>query len=435
MGIQKFFYTNHRRAHNNPRDIFNTAFNAPQTLHQHTVIYMKRLRIERWARQNSSPRIRQAYLRLPNQDFRIQHQSTATAALRDNDIKPKVAPITPDHLSSLPSPPPSAALQSAPLAALHARLNLPTKLPLQTLARTLVHKSADPSPAFNNTSLAQLGNHLLGYWTAEYIICRWPRLPMSVLFDAAWAYAGPKSLSLVAQEWGVEAAAEPGGEVEPALLQFKRLPPRMAWNGEKGEATTKPRLQMKWRKSISAATVYNNEFGEEFASRWEAQSQDNLPRDDGIPLDQAQTAFARAVFGAIYLHAGRSASRDFFKSHILSRDLKISDMFEFAQPTRDLSRLCAREGFESPIARIMSETGRRSLTPVFVVAVYSGQDKLGEAAGSSLDEARTRAAIAALKSWYLYQPVEYRVPSDMEEPNAQDRPWTPAHIDCGEVVV
>jgi hypothetical protein len=70
---------------------------------------------------------------------------------------------------------------------------------------------------------------------------------------------------------------------------------------------------------------------------------------------------------------------------------------------------------------------------VFVVGVYSGNDKLGEGAGSSLDEARTRAAVAALKGWYLYSPVDFRVPSETEEEGAE--PWSPVLVDSGDIVV
>ena len=108
-------------------------------------------------------------------------------------------------------------------------------------------------------------------------------------------------------------------------------------------------------------------------------------------------------------------------------------MFSFSQPARDLSRLCAREGFERPVAKIISETGRRSRHPVFLVGIYSGADKLGEGAGASLAEARTRAAVAALKGWYLYSPLNVRVPSSMEEKGAA--PWKPLYVDLGEVIV
>lgn len=40
--------------------------------------------------------------------------------------------------------------------------------------------------------------------------------------------------------------------------------------------------------------------------------------------------------------------------------------------------------------RLLKETGRFSNSPVFVVGIYSGQDKLGEGFGSSLKMAEYR---------------------------------------------
>ena len=60
----------------------------------------------------------------------------------------------PTRLEKLPSPHPSAAERSVKLHALRSRLSLPQRFPLQTLARTLVHPSADPNAAFNNASLS-----------------------------------------------------------------------------------------------------------------------------------------------------------------------------------------------------------------------------------------------------------------------------------------
>lgn len=91
------------------------------------------------------------------------------------------------------------------------------------------------------------------------------------------------------------------------------------------------------------------------------------------------------------------------------------------------------------MARVISETGRLSRHPVFVVGVFSGRDKLGEAAGASLNEARFKASIKALKSWYLYSPQlksgEPMVPSAMEGEKGKDKTWTPAYIDDGEIIV
>jgi len=99
----------------------------------------------------------------------------------------------------------------------------------------------------------------------------------------------------------------------------------------------------------------------------------------------------------------------------------------------ELAMLCAREGFEAPLARLESETGRLSRTPVYVVGIYSGKEKLGEGAGPSLDIARRKASMAALKAWYLYSPGnKVRVPSDMMEEGA--KPWKAPHIDIGEII-
>jgi dsRNA-specific ribonuclease len=322
----------------------------------------------------------------------------------------------------LPSPPPEAALHSAKLAALHARLSLPQKLPLQTMARTLVDASADPSPNFNNASLSAIGSSLLSYHVSEWILCTYPRLPMTILFAAMYAYAGPKTLAKVAAEWGVEAAAAPGSEVDAGYLQFSRMKPGST------PATGSLRKDLShYRRGVSSRVVYDNEFGDTISPDAKAE--------DSKVLEEAYATFVKALVGSVYLHGGRQAAKTFVRQHMLSRHLDISSLFEFKFPTRDLARLCAREDFDAPVARLLSETGRLSRHPVFVVGIFSGNDKLGEGAGASLDEARTRAAVSALKSWYLYSPGrDVRVPSEMEIGGEKAKEWEPVHIDLGEIV-
>ncbi len=402
---------------------------------------MKGVRLLRWSCQLLSARRRPCCLqnqrtlsiRLQPTEARLAHSQ----ALQENTIpsyhQEEEASLPQADLTALPSPPPEAALKSAKLSALHARLALPSRLPLQTLARTLVDPSADPSPDFNNASLASLGNDLLGYYASEVIICRYPRLPLSVIFAAMFAYTGPKTLASITHEWGVEVAAEPGGEVDPGLLQHKRLKPgeQPANRGE----SARPNEKQGWRRGMSSRVVYDDHFGDVSRTSLDLQERPELAKDvPGVSVEAASTGFVRSVIAAVYLYAGRPAAKTFFQQHFLSRKIDMSVLFDFKEPTRDLSRLCAKENFESPIARLLSETGRHSRHPVFVVGVYSGVDKLGEAAGGSLDEARTRAAVAALKGWYLYSPLDVKVPSDTEGPDAI-KEWKPVLIDGGEVVV
>lgn len=261
---------------------------------------------------------------------------------------------------------------------------------------------------------------------------------MAIVFAAQDAYAGPKALSTVAEGWGVEHTPYPGGEVDPGILQYNAvkpggLPPQIAAH------QTSSGEEIRWKRGINWRVVKDDEFGEVAStpSGWKKnkQEQEQNPDQSVTTLEYARHNFVRAVVGALYLHTGAATSHAFFKAHILSRHLALHNLFDFPVPTRDLSRLCAREGFEPPVARLISESGRLSRHPVFVVGVFSGKDKLGEAAGGSLDEARVRASAAALRSWYLYSPLDATVPSSTEPGRATTNSrWKPNMVDCGEVI-
>lgn len=468
---------------------------------------MKTLRLDRWASQLQPPRNPRLYLLTQRCPFstretiprrgelqRREHQrqtqwqpqrrditsrrkasSAAAAQVADDDIEAANTRGPPsDTKPNFPLH--KHATRSTKLSALHARLSLPPKLPLQTLARCMIDSSVDPRPGYNNAPLAVLGQELLGYYTSEHIICHYPRLPMPVLFAAQYAYVGPPTLAAMRLEWGVEHVAAPGPEVDPGLLQLKRMEAGNAM-AEDGTKLVKDLPQARklgsgrrndehnYRRGMSSRIVYDDQFGDlhsglqvldelppyagapkaESSERSENPSEDLqpfTPQDHPVSMDtnpttveSASAGFVRALTGAVYLHAGTSAAKAFHRAHVLSRHLQLHELFNFTHPTRDLSRLCAREGFEPPVARLISETGRLSGTPVFVVGVFSGEDKLGEGAGVSLNEARIRAAAAALRSWYLYSPPEddIVVPSDVEA-GQTGKKWKPQMIDIGEIV-
>ncbi|KAI1334861.1 ribonuclease III domain-containing protein [Xylariaceae sp. FL0016] len=388
----------------------------------------------------------QAASRLPSAPLASQRRCQSTVAFEESPAHDPIHHATPTKTDTnggtqLPSPYPNQAPRSAKLAALHARLSLPSKIPVQTLARALVDPSADEHSRFNNANLASIGASLLQYHTSEWLITRYPRLPMAILFAAMKGYAGGPALKQISRAWGVEEAAAPGGEVDPGLLQFSRDKPTVMmdrWGYVRAES--KELQKYKWRRGMSSRILYDDAFGD---------TVDGLKRDDEDPefsggknkhdvlvedvKQNAHANFVRAVIGTIYLHCGRDVAKTFIKSHVLSRQLDFENLFEFKVPTRELLRLCQRENFDDPVARLLSETGRMSRTPVYVVGIYSGRDKLSEGVGSSLDTARVAAAINALKSWYLYSPGnDVRVPSDMLSEDAA--PWKPAYVDIGEII-
>jgi dsRNA-specific ribonuclease len=250
---------------------------------------------------------------------------------------------------------------------------------------------------------------------------------MAILYEALRAYAGQESLQQVAKRWGVEAAAAPGEEVDPGLLQWKTAGEQFV-NTRWGYVRSEVERSSSYRRGVSSRVVLDDAFGDALSKPESAGQQDHETFQN-----EAFASFVQAVVGSIYTHSGREAAKSFVKSHILSRQFDPSSLFQFQLPTRELAMLCAREGFEAPVARLESETGRLSRTPVYVVGIYSGKEKLGEGAGPSLDIARRKASMNSLKAWYLYSPGnKVRVPSDMMEDGA--KPWKAPHIDIGEII-
>ncbi|KAJ6782747.1 hypothetical protein PWT90_03622 [Aphanocladium album] len=389
---------------------------------------MKRLRVSQWSghmrlasRQGVASVTRRQAL---STSARCQSTTATIDAANLTDDIPLDGTFAQD--SSLPSHPPAQVHDSAKLAALHARLALPKSIPLSTIARALVTPSAIPEHHANNASLAALGRSIVNLHVIEYLVCKWPRLPMAILYEALRAFAGRESLEQVARRWGVDAAAAPGLEVDRGLLQWQPdevVSPNSRWAYVRAEAERGNH----YRRGMSSRVVLDDAFGDSY--------QEADRSEPGVARMQAAafSSVVESVVGALYAHSGADVAKTFVKSHILSREIDLGRMFQFQLPTRELAMLCAREGFEAPRARLESETGRRSRTPVFIVGIYSGEEKLGEGAGASLDVARRVASMNALKAWYMYSPGnKVRVPSDMNQPDA--KPWKAPHIDIGEVI-
>ncbi|KAK6606775.1 54S ribosomal protein L3 [Botrytis cinerea] len=370
---------------------------------------MKRLHLERWSNQLLSQNTRSVST-CPRRHALAQNLLPRTTSIpayvRMNStftLAPKPEEIVFEDGEQPVEPPiqqPSPKKPSAKVAALHA--------------------------PFNNAGLSRIGGDLLNYHVSEHLICTYPRLPLAVFYASVLAYSGPDTLHLVGRDWGVQPAFAPGQEVDVGLLQYKHLSP----NGEASSTGKTTRKEAPYfRRGMASRVVYDDEFGDTVRK----SNQVTNPQ----PMNNAYASFVKALIGAVYLHAGRAAAKTFIEQHILSRHLDLDKLFQFSQPVRDLARLCAREDFEAPVARILSETGRHSRSPVFVVGIYSGREKLGEAPGASLNEARIRASVAGLKSWYLYSPGRRSLPSEMEIPSGGKdgvKSWEPVHVDIGEIV-
>ena len=98
----------------------------------------------------------------------------------------------------------------------------------------------------------------------------------------------------------------------------------------------------------------------------------------------------KALIGALYHDKGSVAARNFIHRVVLSREVDVASLVKLSEPKRMLSALLKRQGRDRPVSRILHETGRHSSAPVFVVGVFSGTQRLGQGAGSSLKMAEHR---------------------------------------------
>lgn len=290
------------------------------------------------------------------------------------------------------------AEKSAVLVSLHKRLNLPNDFKLSTLSRCLTCRSSKNSLA-HNAGLNILGKNLLSYYVSEHLLVQYPRLPTVILNTAIDSYIGTESLASVGKNaWGIEI------DNTPALQKYLR--------------EEDPSYGLGKLRFVPKNQPQTTEEGVEKITRGKGE----------LDPISAYALAVRSVIGGIYASTkSEKITKKFIYDHILSRKLDISKMFEFEQPTRELSKLCKREGFETPIARLLAENGRLSKNPVFVVGIFSGENKLGESYGASLKEAKIRASVNALKNWYLYRPLNPTVPSDES--------YKPGLIDHGIVIV
>ncbi|KAK9703761.1 54S ribosomal protein L3 mitochondrial [Basidiobolus ranarum] len=154
-----------------------------------------------------------------------------------------------------------------------------------------------------------------------------------------------------------------------------------------------------------------NEMGIQHILRWKPTSQEeNAQTSTNAMMAKAVSA----LFGAISHDKGAEATRKFVHAFILSRSVNLELVLPIPEPKRMLTALMKRLGKERPISRILKETGRHSNSPVFIVGVFSGIEKIGEGYGSSIKMAEHRAAKDALQGYYLKEVKDFDLPTNTE---------------------
>jgi large subunit ribosomal protein L44 len=110
----------------------------------------------------------------------------------------------------------------------------------------------------------------------------------------------------------------------------------------------------------------------------------------------ALASIPRALLALVYTYDSFPAARSFARALFLARALDLRPLLKFRDPKLSLLETVAKLDRERPVSRLLAETGRASNSPMFVVGVYSGVDKLGEGFGSSLRMAEYRVRALSL---------------------------------------
>lgn len=111
----------------------------------------------------------------------------------------------------------------------------------------------------------------------------------------------------------------------------------------------------------------------------------------------------RSLTGLIYQERSLTDARTFVHKLFLTRQVDLRPLLKFSNPKKALLEMVRKYNREDPKSRLLKETGRFSNSPVYVVGIFSGVDKLGEGFGASLRMAEYRAAEDALLRVYLTQ--------------------------------
>ncbi|KAJ1566038.1 hypothetical protein HK096_003790, partial [Nowakowskiella sp. JEL0078] len=168
--------------------------------------------------------------------------------------------------------------------------------------------------------------------------------------------------------------------------------------------------------------------------RWNPTSKQNPE----LGIESVSGSVVHALIGALYQEKGTKIAKEFIATHFSSRQINIIAHLHnsISDPRRTLRKLIGSLGLPPPVSRLLQETGRLSTAPVFIVGIYVGDKKIGEANsdsdrkgyGSSLQIAEILAAKTALETHYAAEASEFNFPDQIGEEFGPNLPNDALHF-------
>lgn len=110
-----------------------------------------------------------------------------------------------------------------------------------------------------------------------------------------------------------------------------------------------------------------------------------------------------AVIGCLYIDQGPQAAKKFVEDMVVSplKGKDLNELIKLQHPKYMLQMILKESGKPAPVSRLVRESGRGTHLPSYVVAVFSGDNSLGEGTGTSVKRAEQEAINTALLKHFL----------------------------------
>eukprot|EP00052_Salpingoeca_macrocollata_P023870 m.211496 g.211496 ORF g.211496 m.211496 type:complete len:312 (+) comp22132_c0_seq2:1650-2585(+) len=226
---------------------------------------------------------------------------------------------------------------------------------LTVLSQAMTHRGFDRKT--NNARLSILGASLVDSTVAEYLYLQYPNLPPQAMRDIVEHLKSSEAAAQTATALGLAPAIDSHRKINPA----------------------EPQLH-----SVLAGAYH-------------------------------------ALVAAIHLDQGGKASRDFVRetTRRFFHDLDLNKFVCLEHPKLVLRDVLQKQGKPAAVCRLLKESGRTTHMPLFLVGVFSGDEKLAEGASWSIKRAEREAVRNALITHYGKR-LSRRLPSESDNYTPED---------------
>ena len=138
-------------------------------------------------------------------------------------------------------------------------------------------------------------------------------------------------------------------------------------------------------------------------------------KTEDLKLDVGLAEALLAIIGSVYVDQGPLHARQLVQEFVLYslQGIDVNNMIKLEHPVQVLEEILAVKGREKPRDELLWETGRDTDRPTFCVSVHSGEDKLAEGVGQTIERAKHDAYQTSILQFFYKELRKFKLPSDL----------------------